>query len=61
MEGRESMSQDLLTPAASGNCALLEELLKAGMDPDIGDSEGRTALVKFSSLVRNFSTFILYF
>lgn len=45
MEGRESMSQDLLTPAASGNCALLEELLKAGMDPDIGDSEGRTALV----------------
>ncbi|KAM0946329.1 putative cyclic nucleotide-binding domain, potassium channel, voltage-dependent, EAG/ELK/ERG [Dioscorea sansibarensis] len=35
---------DLLTVAATGNCCFLEELLKAGMDPDVGDSKGRTPL-----------------
>ncbi|XP_010910948.1 potassium channel AKT2 [Elaeis guineensis] len=35
---------NLLTVAATGNSCFLEELLKAGMDPDIGDSKGRTPL-----------------
>lgn len=36
---------NLLTVAATGNSSFLEDLLKAGMDPDVGDSKGRTALV----------------
>ncbi|WOL11938.1 potassium channel AKT2 [Canna indica] len=35
---------NLLTVAATGNSCFLEKLLKAGMDPDIGDSRGRTPL-----------------
>ncbi|OAY67963.1 Potassium channel AKT2 [Ananas comosus] len=35
---------NLLTVAATGNSSLLEDLLKVGMDPDIGDSKGRTPL-----------------
>ncbi|CAA7396786.1 unnamed protein product [Spirodela intermedia] len=35
---------NLLTVAATGNSCFLEELLKAGMDPDVGDSKGRTPL-----------------
>ncbi|KQK06109.1 potassium channel AKT2 [Brachypodium distachyon] len=35
---------NLLTVAATGNSSFLEDLLKAGMDPDVGDSKGRTAL-----------------
>lgn len=38
---------NLLTVAATGNSCFLEELLKAGMDPDIGDSKGRTPLVLY--------------
>ncbi|XVF67687.1 hypothetical protein PTKIN_Ptkin10aG0141500 [Pterospermum kingtungense] len=34
----------LLTVADSGNAAFLDELLKARLDPDIGDSKGRTPL-----------------
>jgi hypothetical protein len=36
---------NLLTVAATGNSKFLEDLLKVGMDPDVGDSKGRTALV----------------
>lgn len=39
---------NLLTVAATGNSSLLEDLLKVGMDPDIGDSKGRTPLVRSS-------------
>lgn len=35
---------NLLTVTATGNSCFLEELLKTGMDPDIGDSKGRTPL-----------------
>ncbi|XP_006654434.1 potassium channel AKT2 isoform X1 [Oryza brachyantha] len=35
---------NLLTVAATGNSSFLEDLLKVGMDPDVGDSKGRTAL-----------------
>ncbi|XP_064967988.1 potassium channel AKT2-like isoform X2 [Musa acuminata AAA Group] len=35
---------NLLTVAATGNSCFLDKLLKAGMDPDIGDSKGRTPL-----------------
>ncbi|KAM3404251.1 hypothetical protein ACQJBY_007377 [Aegilops geniculata] len=35
---------NLLTVAATGNAGFLEDLLKVGMDPDVGDSKGRTAL-----------------
>nr|XP_010930758.2 LOW QUALITY PROTEIN: potassium channel AKT2-like [Elaeis guineensis] len=35
---------NLLTVVATGSSCLLEELLKAGMDPDIGDSRGRRPL-----------------
>jgi hypothetical protein len=47
---------NLLTVAATGNSSFLEDLLRVGMDPDVGDSKGRTALVSrtthFSSPVR---------
>lgn len=36
---------NLLTVAGTGNAAILDDLLKAKWDPDIGDSQGRTALV----------------
>lgn len=36
---------NLLTVAATGNSSFLEDLLRVGMDPDVGDSKGRTALV----------------
>uniref|UniRef100_A0ACD5T935 Uncharacterized protein n=1 Tax=Avena sativa TaxID=4498 RepID=A0ACD5T935_AVESA len=35
---------NLLTVAATGNSSFLEDLLRVGMDPDVGDSKGRTAL-----------------
>ncbi|KAH0469547.1 hypothetical protein IEQ34_001105 [Dendrobium chrysotoxum] len=35
---------NLLTVTATGNSCFLEELLKAGIDPDVGDSSGRTPL-----------------
>ncbi|KAL5203513.1 hypothetical protein ABZP36_014465 [Zizania latifolia] len=35
---------NLLTVAATGNSSFLEDLIKVGMDPDVGDSKGRTAL-----------------
>ncbi|KAM3309600.1 hypothetical protein ACQJBY_030706 [Aegilops geniculata] len=35
---------NLLTVAATGNSSFLEDLLKEGLDPDVGDSKGRTAL-----------------
>lgn len=40
-----NMSINLLTVAGTGNAAFLNELLKAGLDPDVGDSKGKTALV----------------
>ncbi|KAJ4824150.1 RAC-beta serine/threonine-protein kinase [Turnera subulata] len=43
-EGDPNASIDLLTVASTGNAAFLEELLKARLDPDIGDSKGRTPL-----------------
>lgn len=43
-EGDPSMADNLLTVARTGNAALLDELLKAKLDPDIGDSKGRTPL-----------------
>jgi len=36
---------NLLTVTATGNSYFLEELLRTGMDSDIGDSRGRTPLV----------------
>ncbi|KAK2662360.1 hypothetical protein Ddye_000934 [Dipteronia dyeriana] len=39
-----NMSVNLLTAASTGNAAFLEELLKARLDPDIGDSKGQTPL-----------------
>ncbi|XP_058771830.1 potassium channel AKT2/3-like isoform X1 [Vicia villosa] len=39
-----NMSVNLLTVASTGNAAFLEELLGAGLDPDIGDSKGKTPL-----------------
>ncbi|XXG77110.1 hypothetical protein AAC387_Pa08g1335 [Persea americana] len=44
VKGRENEPHDLLTVAATGNYAFLQELLRAGMDPDIGYSKGRTPL-----------------
>ncbi|KAL8114353.1 hypothetical protein AgCh_021274 [Apium graveolens] len=38
------MSINLLTVAGTGNAAFLDELLKARLDLDIGDSKGRTPL-----------------
>ncbi|KAI4298984.1 hypothetical protein L6164_032486 [Bauhinia variegata] len=39
-----NMAVNLLTVASTGNAAFLEELLKAGLDPDVGDSKERTPL-----------------
>ncbi|WCJ18340.1 Potassium channel AKT2/3 [Euphorbia peplus] len=45
-EGRDdpNMGFNLLSVASTGNAVFLEELLKAKLDPDIGDSKGRTPL-----------------
>ena len=51
-EGYPNLSINLLTVASTGNAAFLDELLKAGLDPDVGDSKGRTPLVSSSVLVR---------
>ncbi|GJM88664.1 hypothetical protein PR202_ga04753 [Eleusine coracana subsp. coracana] len=40
----ENNDSNLLTVAAMGNSGFLEDLLRAGMDPDVGDAKGRTAL-----------------
>lgn len=42
--GDPSMYVNLLTVASTGNATFLEELLKAKLDPDIGDAQGRTPL-----------------
>ncbi|KAK7246870.1 hypothetical protein RIF29_41740 [Crotalaria pallida] len=39
-----NMAVNLLSVASTGNAAFLEELLRAGLDPDIGDSKGKTPL-----------------
>ncbi|KAI5448604.1 RAC-beta serine/threonine-protein kinase, variant 3 [Lathyrus oleraceus] len=39
-----NMAVNLLTVASTGNAAFLEELLRTGLDPDIGDSKGKTPL-----------------
>lgn len=51
-EGDPNMGSNLLTAARTGNAAFLEELLKAKLDPDIGDSKGRTPLVFSENLTR---------
>lgn len=43
-EGEPTMAFNLLTVASTGNAAFLDELLKARLDPDVGDSKGRTPL-----------------
>lgn len=43
-DGDANMSINLLTVAGTGNAAFLNELLKAGLDPDVGDSTGKTPL-----------------
>lgn len=42
-----NMAFNLLTVANTGNAAFLDELLKARLNPNIGDSKGRTPLVCF--------------
>ncbi|TKY71362.1 Potassium channel AKT2/3 [Spatholobus suberectus] len=39
-----NMAVNLLTVTSTGNAAFLEELLRAGLDTDIGDSKGKTPL-----------------
>lgn len=46
-DGNPDLSINLLTVASTGNAAFLDELLRAGLDPNIGDSKGRTPLVCF--------------
>ncbi|XP_061337183.1 potassium channel AKT2/3 isoform X2 [Gastrolobium bilobum] len=43
-EDDPNMAVNLLTVASTGNAAFLEELLRAGLDPDIGDAKGKTPL-----------------
>ncbi|WVZ98657.1 hypothetical protein U9M48_044065 [Paspalum notatum var. saurae] len=42
--GEHDDANNVLTVAAMGNSGLLEDLLRAGKDADIGDAKGRTAL-----------------
>ncbi|KAG6398671.1 hypothetical protein SASPL_140138 [Salvia splendens] len=44
VDGDVNMSINLVTVAGTGNAAFLNELLKAGLDPDVGDSKGKTPL-----------------
>lgn len=44
-ENDPNMELNLMTVASIGKAGLLDELLKAKLDPDIGDSQGRTPLV----------------
>ncbi|KAG6396383.1 hypothetical protein SASPL_142531 [Salvia splendens] len=44
VDGDVNMSINLMTVAGTGNAAFLNELLKAGLDPDVGDSKGKTPL-----------------
>ena len=46
-DGDPNLSINLLTVASTGNAAFLNELLRAGFDPNVGDSKGRTPLVCF--------------
>lgn len=47
-ESDSNMGSNLLAVASTGNAASLDELLlKERLDPDIGDSKGRTPLVYF--------------
>ncbi|GLU02936.1 hypothetical protein SLE2022_201660 [Rubroshorea leprosula] len=43
-DGDSNMSINLLTVAGTGNAAFLDDLLKARLDHDIGDCEGKTPL-----------------
>ncbi|KAI5661553.1 hypothetical protein M9H77_20876 [Catharanthus roseus] len=43
-DGDPNPSINLLTVASTGNAAFLDELLRAGLDPNVGDSKGRTPL-----------------
>ena len=43
--GEHDDDANVLTIAAMGNSGLLEDLLRAGKDADVGDAMGRTALV----------------
>ncbi|GFP99211.1 potassium channel akt2/3 [Phtheirospermum japonicum] len=43
-DGDPNMFINLMTVASTGNAAFLNELLKAGLDPDVGDSKGKTPL-----------------
>lgn len=52
-EGEPTMAFNLLTVASTGNAAFLDELLKARLDPDVGDSKGRTPLVIFHPYCSN--------
>jgi hypothetical protein len=46
-ESDSNMGSNLLAVASTGNAASLDKLLKERLDPDIGDSKGRTPLVYF--------------
>lgn len=41
------IASNLNTVVSTGNAALLDELLKAKLNPDIADSKGKTPLVRF--------------
>jgi hypothetical protein len=43
--GEHDNDANVLTAAMMGNSGLLEDLLRAGKDADVGDAKGRTALV----------------
>ncbi|KAK3419797.1 hypothetical protein EUGRSUZ_G00560 [Eucalyptus grandis] len=48
--GHEHDDLHLLTVASTGNAAILEKLLKAKLDPDVGNLEGKTSLHIAASL-----------
>jgi hypothetical protein len=56
--GEHDDDANVLTVAAMGNSGLLEDLLRAGKDADVGDAKGRTALV--SEHTAKFRTFCIH-
>jgi hypothetical protein len=57
--GEQDDANNVLTVAAMGNAALLEDLLRAGKDADVGDAKGRTALVSANYKASNAEKFAL--
>lgn len=56
----ENIASNLITVVTTGNAALLDELLKAKLSPDITDPKGKTPLVTFCFHQKPFQSHIYH-